>query len=539
MAPSQAITHFAVIDFEAQCQKGPRLTPQEIIEWPCVLVDASTGETVDEFHSYVRPLAHPRLTAFCTELTGIEQATVDAAPPFADVLSAFTAWASGHAAQGRRLLPVTCGDWDLRTCLPGQVKYSGLSHLVPPILGTWCNVKNAFRDAYGDKARGMAGMLRHLKLPLVGRHHSGIDDSRNIAAIVRKLLADGHVVGATGFTSKHGPGRAAPSAAVPSADATVPKFQRAGSRVSGLAGGGRRTAAKVGQNPAAPAAAATASAPVPSAAASPLPVCDIGINLTNPAFSRDLNDVLKRAQAANVTKMIITGTCLKSSRSAVRLAGQHPGLLFASVGVHPHSAKEWREDTAAKLKALAAEARGGVVFAGEMGLDFDRMFSPRDVQENAFRAQIRMADELDLPLFLHVRGDGADEAFHAILSEFEAVVRRVGGVVHCFTGTTEWALRYLDLGLDIGITGWVTQKRGADLVETVRRLPRDRLHIETDGPFLMPHNVPREIKKQRGKPRCEPAMLPYVVDKIAEIWDCEPADVARHSWANTHRLVRI
>lgn len=178
----------------------------QVIEFPIVVLDARSGELVAEFHAYVRPLLNPRLTPFCTQLTGIEQATVDAAEPFPAVFARaqefYKRFHSQHGA-GVRTMFVTCGDWDLQTMLPAQARLSGLQ--VPSYLQRWINVKVPFRrclaalggGASGGGGLGMAGMLEQLGLPLVGRHHSGIDDARNIAYIVRELLRRGQVLDKT------------------------------------------------------------------------------------------------------------------------------------------------------------------------------------------------------------------------------------------------------------------------------------------------------------------------------------------------------
>ncbi len=192
------LSHLVVLDFEATCDDRERPSPQEIIEFPSVLLSARTLEVVDAFESFVRPIHHPTLTDFCRRLTSIEQRDVDAARPFPEVFAAHQAWLTSHALSltepdGELSYAfVTCGDWDLKTMLPAQ-----LSACDPPLdfaphpYRRWINVKKPFKAWRGGRSAGMPQMLRALGLPLDGRHHRGIDDCRNIAKIVRALVERG------------------------------------------------------------------------------------------------------------------------------------------------------------------------------------------------------------------------------------------------------------------------------------------------------------------------------------------------------------
>jgi len=206
-AEARSVDFLAVLDFEATCEDGVQLKPQEIIEFPTVLVNARTGQVAAEFHHYVTPDVNPVLTAFCTELTGITQDMVTGKVSLADALGYHSAWrcdmnlvphGSPEAAanpEAKTFLFVTCGDWDLKTCLPQQLQYHGTA--TTSHFRRWINIKVAFEKQYGQKAYGMTGMLRHLKMDLVGRHHSGIDDCRNIARIADRMLKDGWLPEAT------------------------------------------------------------------------------------------------------------------------------------------------------------------------------------------------------------------------------------------------------------------------------------------------------------------------------------------------------
>ena len=149
--------YWLVMDFEATCEDGDRRWPNEIIEWPCVLVDAETKATVDEFRSFVRPTERPSLTPFCTRLTSITQADVADAPPLPEVLAAFDAWLRSYGASedDGTALSVWCGDWDLATCLPRECARKGLDGAVPPVLRRWCNIKLPFVEvAAGSEGTG-------------------------------------------------------------------------------------------------------------------------------------------------------------------------------------------------------------------------------------------------------------------------------------------------------------------------------------------------------------------------------------------------
>ena len=176
---------FVVLDFEATCDEPRNPNPQEVIEFPMVAIDPAVREATREFHRYVRPRFFPRLSTFCTRLTGIEQATVDASTDFVDVLRQADAWI---AELGGEVTVVTCGDWDLNTLLPLQCKAYGIE--LPAWSHRRINLKEVFaRSPYGKgRFLPLQGMLEAVGLTFEGRPHSGIDDTRNIARIVCKLL---------------------------------------------------------------------------------------------------------------------------------------------------------------------------------------------------------------------------------------------------------------------------------------------------------------------------------------------------------------
>ncbi|KAL3942371.1 MAG: hypothetical protein SGBAC_003437 [Bacillariaceae sp.] len=201
--------YLVVVDFEATCNdsnggKNPCLNPQEIIEFPAVLLNVKTGEVEDEFHHYILPDVHPKLSAFCSELTGITQETVDQGISLKNALHLHYEWINSHNLTNdlesqekdkSRFLYVTCGDWDLKTCLPSQLAHH--NQAVPQLFSNWVNLKKSYGNIYNRKARGMTAMLEDLGLKLEGRSHSGIDDSRNIARVCAQMLTDGWQPSAT------------------------------------------------------------------------------------------------------------------------------------------------------------------------------------------------------------------------------------------------------------------------------------------------------------------------------------------------------
>jgi ERI1 exoribonuclease 3 len=184
--------YLCVLDFEATCDEDRSFGPQEIIEFPSVLCqfirqnDIVTCEIVDEFQQYIKPIHNPKLTQFCTSLTGITQQQVDNGISFSDALSEHRKWLESHLNEpvtDKNVLIVTCGDWDLKTALPNQMRLESHSS-IPSYLRQWCNIKFAYSQFFNKRVGGMVQMLRDLNLKLVGRHHSGIDDCRNIAQVV-------------------------------------------------------------------------------------------------------------------------------------------------------------------------------------------------------------------------------------------------------------------------------------------------------------------------------------------------------------------
>ena len=258
---------------------------------------------------------------------------------------------------------------------------------------------------------------------------------------------------------------------------------------------------------------------------------DIGANLASAAFTPDLNAVLARAHAAGVTAIVATGTSLSASLAVAKLVeSPHPVPIFSTSGLHPHVASTASKDALATIEHLATHP--ACVAVGETGLDYDRMRSKKAEQQASFAAHLDIARRLGKPLFLHCR-DAFDDMHAMLLSH------RGNAVVHCFTGTRSQARAWLELGYDLGITGWLTQdRRAADLQDAVAFIPLDRLHIETDAPYLLPSTAPRVapmVKTNTGW-RCEPMHLGLVLAAVAHYKCITPFELAKVLRVNAKRL---
>ncbi len=249
---------------------------------------------------------------------------------------------------------------------------------------------------------------------------------------------------------------------------------------------------------------------------------DIGANLTHPAFHGDLPEVLARARAAGVGTIVVTGTSVAESLHALKAANEYPQALRATAGVHPHHASECDASTIPALRVLAQHPQ--VVAIGECGLDFNRNYAPQADQEKWFAAQVELACELKMPLFLHSRD--AKEKIVDVLKRFKTLP---SAVAHCFTGDKAELHAYLDLGLYIGITGWICdERRGTHLAELVRDIPADRLMLETDSPYL----TPRDMRPQPRARRNEPAHLPHILRAVARAAGKPPEQLAAETRRN-------
>lgn len=262
----------------------------------------------------------------------------------------------------------------------------------------------------------------------------------------------------------------------------------------------------------------------------PYSLIDIGANLTHESFADDFDDVLRRASAAGISRMVVTGSSDQGNIDAAELAAAHPGRLFATAGVHPHHAADYTDASDVLIRTLVL--RDAVVAVGECGLDYNRNYSPRAAQLAAFRAQLEIAADTRLPVFLHQRD--AHDDFVAILSAALPTLSRA--VAHCFTGEGESLREYLAMGLWIGITGWICdERRGAHLQELVAEIPDDRLLIETDAPYLLPRTLLPKPKSRRN----EPANLTEVLRVVAAARGQSEQHVAAITTANAIRFFAL
>ena len=249
---------------------------------------------------------------------------------------------------------------------------------------------------------------------------------------------------------------------------------------------------------------------------------DSHAHLGDRAFGKDRAAVIARAFAEGIG-IVTIGSDLRSSREAVRLAARHR-WIWATVGVHPHNAKRVDGAVLGELEELAKH--GEAVAIGEIGLDYYRDLSPRDVQRRIFRGQLDLARRVGLPICLHNR-ESTDDLL-AILREAGDAHR---GVVHSFLGDAELAREFLDLGLHLGIGGPVTYPKNGAVREAVRTAPLEQLLVETDCPYLTP--VP-----YRGR-RNEPSYVAHVAVEIARLKGLDPEDVARRTTGNAAVLFRL
>lgn len=246
---------------------------------------------------------------------------------------------------------------------------------------------------------------------------------------------------------------------------------------------------------------------------------DTHCHLNDPQFAQDAAETLERARKTGVEAVLVAGYDSESNDRALALAGL-PGVWVA-VGVHPHDASSThgRPDWLNQIfEGIAGCSRAAAV--GEIGLDFHYTFSPKEVQDEVFRAQVRLASALGLPVTIHSRA--AEDRVMDILEEESPP--QAGAVLHAFTGTAGQAARALDLGCFIGCTGMVTFKKADDLRKMLSSVPLARLLLETDSPYLAPHPV-------RGK-RNEPSFLPHIRDALAALYGCAAEEVERQTTEN-------
>jgi len=252
---------------------------------------------------------------------------------------------------------------------------------------------------------------------------------------------------------------------------------------------------------------------------------DSHCHIAGPEFADDLDSVVGNAMAAGVAQalVILAADDEPELVQAAAVASRWPAVRF-SIGVHPHAAGKFAEDpsAAARVVATALDAQPLSRGLGEIGLDYHYDFAPRDIQQEVFRRQIRLASERRLPIVIHTR-EAEDDTFRILAEESASL-----GVFHCFTGDRAMARRALDAGFHVSLAGIVTFPKALELKEVARMVPIDRLLVETDSPFLAP--VPH-----RGS-RNEPARVVRVAEVIAELRGTTADEIDTATSRNFERL---
>ena len=256
---------------------------------------------------------------------------------------------------------------------------------------------------------------------------------------------------------------------------------------------------------------------------------DIGANLTHPELYNQLDKIVENLQSANIKKVIITSSNLEDTKTALNIINLYPDLFYTTIGFHPHNAKDFSLEDIDKIHEYGKDKK--IVAIGECGLDYYREYSTKEQQIYCFEEQLSIAESLKLPLFLHERH--AHKDFTKILKSHINKIKNC--VVHCFTGTENELKVYLDMGCYIGITGWISDtNRGKHLHNLLEYIPEDRLMIETDAPYLIPHNLPF---KHNGIN--EPSFLNFVAQTIAECLNKDINVIKEVTYNNTKKFFSI
>jgi TatD DNase family protein len=255
---------------------------------------------------------------------------------------------------------------------------------------------------------------------------------------------------------------------------------------------------------------------------------DVGVNLYSKQFKHNTQAMLERAVEAGVESMIAIAS---DADESVELHRSEPVLMpkvWTTAGIHPHQASTFGTLSLDAIRGCLNDSR--CVAVGECGLDYNRMFSSKSEQITAFNHQIELATELGLPLYLHQR-DAHDDFVSALSAQFGQT--SVLGVVHCFTENRTRLREYLNMGLYIGVTGWVCDEhRGADLRDALSFIPKDRILLETDAPYLKPKGYSGSFKTKRN----EPCLLPFIAEYVAEQTGWKLPHLIEQTTENAHRL---
>ncbi len=250
---------------------------------------------------------------------------------------------------------------------------------------------------------------------------------------------------------------------------------------------------------------------------------DTHAHLDDRAFDADREELLSGLAARGTSMVMNPGCSLSSSKNAVALANSYP-WIYAAVGSHPDVADEVTEEVLEQYRILVRQ-NPKVKAIGEIGIDYHYEDIPRELQLKAFRMQMELARELDLPVIVHEREAHADGM--AVVKEFP----EVKGVFHCYSGSAEMARQLVDLGWYIGFTGVLTFKNARKAIETAESIPLERIVLETDCPYMAP--VPH-----RGK-RNDPGYLCHMAQKLAEIRGLSVEEIQRITTEKGKRLYRI
>lgn len=243
---------------------------------------------------------------------------------------------------------------------------------------------------------------------------------------------------------------------------------------------------------------------------------DTHAHLDHERFETDREQLIQRIQREGVSLLLNPGADMPSSRDAMKLAEQHE-FIYAAVGVHPHEVKEMKEEDFDELRQMAKNPK--VVAIGEIGLDYYYDYSPREIQREFFVRQLRLADELNLPVIIHSR-DASEETYELIRDHLPAR----NCVLHCFSQSAEMAKKYLSLGCFLSFAGPLTFKNSVKLKEAARIVPMDRIFIETDSPYLSPEPF-------RGK-RNDPAKVRQVALELAKLYKTDLKTIAEVTMKN-------
>ena len=247
------------------------------------------------------------------------------------------------------------------------------------------------------------------------------------------------------------------------------------------------------------------------------PLMDIHCHLN--MMERDISEILAEAEKYNVKKIITIGTTPEDLPFVLKCTEEH-SQVYGTLGTHPHDAVKWSEEVDVFIRKKALNSK--IVAIGEIGLDYFYEHSPRNTQQKVFASGLQTAKDLNLPIQIHVRN--AQEDIMSILKDFPTV----RGVIHCFSGTQKLADEALEHGMNISISGIVTFKKAEDLRGVVRNLPLDRIHVETDAPYLTP--VPH-----RGKSN-EPAYVCHVAQLVADLKNISLEELAQQVEVNNHNV---